>query len=189
MLVDEFGCSLIEGLQGHPSLTKLEIIKGRTVFEALGKVLNHEKSILKDLCLPGCDDEGLGALCDVLLGNSTLEKLCLKDNDTITSVGWQALSTVLQHPNCKMVKLDLRNTGINDEESNILGSSLSGLSSLKELNLGWSYKRRHSISSAGWQTLFGQLSQTPIENLNLERNLISDSDLAALTNIHYSLLV
>ena len=88
---DEFGCSLIEGLQGHPSLTKLEIIKGRTVFEALGKVLNHEKSILKDLCLPGCDDEGLGALCDVLLGNSTLEKLCLKDNDTITSVGWQAL--------------------------------------------------------------------------------------------------
>jgi len=179
---DEFGGDLIEGLAGHPSLTTLEISKGRTLFKALGKVLNHEKSILKDFCLPGCGDEGLGALCDVLVGNSTLKKLDLGDNDTITSVGWRALSTVIQHPNCKLIELDLHNTGINDEGADILGSALSG-SSLKVLNLGWSYMRRHSISSEGWQTLFGQLSQTPIQNLNLESNQIDDSDLAKLATI------
>jgi len=175
--IDEFGGGLLEGLAGHLSLERLQIEYGRlrgVVCTALG----HEKSKLKDLCLPNCEihDEGLVALCNGLVGNSTLKKLCLSGNDAITSVGWRALSTVLQHPNCKLVALDLNNNGINDDSANVLNSALWGLSSLKTLDLGW--------RQCACQSLFNQLSLSSIENLNLECNLINDSELVALASIN-----
>jgi len=39
------------------------------------------------------------------------------------------------------------------------------------------------ISSAGWKTLFNQLTQTSIESLDLKQTEISDSGLAALAGI------
>ena len=196
---DKFGGGLIDGLQGHPSLERLEfshsggpvaskvkqVKLGTIVCRAIGKVLNHPESKLEYLHLSVChlDDDRLGILCDVLLGNSTLKKLCLKGNDKITSVGWGALSTVIRHPNCKLVDLDLSNTGITDEGSSILGSALSGLSSLKVLNLGWRQLISSTLNYRAWQTLFNQLSQTTIEYLNLESNQIHDSSLHTLANI------
>jgi len=53
----EFSGNLIKGLQGHPSLTRLEIDFGNLGSigcEALGKVLKHPKSKLKSLRLPQC---------------------------------------------------------------------------------------------------------------------------------------
>ena len=156
LILDEFTEGLIEGLQGHPSLTRLEIGNGGlgsisfpVGCSAVGKVLKHPESKLKDLRLPDCqlDDEGLGTLCDALMGNSTLKKLDLSGNKKITSIGWRALSTVLQHPNCKLVGLNLHHTEIYEESSNMLeiGSSTSSLK-----NLGFTYKK--SISNDAWQT-------------------------------------
>jgi len=180
---DKFGGGLIEGLRTHPSLVRLEIISklGSKGCEALGEVLRHAKSILKDLRLPYCklDDQGLGVLCDGLVGNSTLKKLDLSGNNKITSVGWRALSTVIQHPNCKLVNLDLNNTGITDEGSNTLGTALSGLSSLKVLDLSMN----HSISSAGWQRLSTQLSQISVRCLHLRSNNINDDCVVVLGSI------
>ena len=189
-IVDEFGGGLIEGLSGHRSLKKIEVgyayntlhkVKiGSIGCEALGKVLNHPESKLKHLRISYCqlDDEGVGALCDGLLGNSTIKSLCLSGNDTITSLGWRALVPVLQHENCKLVALDLNSTGINDDTAVILGSALRG-SSVKTLNLSANY----SISSAFWHMLLNQLSQTSIESLKLSSNQMGGAGLNDLANL------
>ena len=149
--------------------------------KSLRKVLEHPRSKLKDLCLSNCqlDDEKILSLTDVLMGNNTLKRLSLSRNTKITSVGWRALSTVLQYPNCKLIDLDLRNTGINDDVARLLGSALSG-SSVKVLDL----ENNRSISSAGWQMFFNQLTQTSLESLILIcNNHIDDNSLASLAGI------
>ena len=74
-IVTEFGGRLIEGLQGHRSLEKLEIKYGELGSigcEALGKVLKQPRSKVKDLRLYNCelDDEAIGIVCNGLLGKS-----------------------------------------------------------------------------------------------------------------------
>jgi len=178
--VDEFGGGLIEGLKGHPSLTKLESGKiGSIACTAVGKVLNHPASKLENLIISGnLDDERFGILCDALLGNSTLKKIDLNLKRDITSVGWKKLSTVLRHPSCKLVDLGLYNAGLNDEGTNILGKAFSS-TSIKSLDLGFN----ESILSARWQALFNQLSQTSITHLNICENRIDDMALAVLASI------
>jgi len=180
---DEFGGGLIEGLSGHSSLIRLEIGQysslGSRFISALGKILKHPMSKLKVLSLPNIqvDEESFSIICEALLGNTKMKSLCLKGNTQITSTGWRALSTVLQHPDCKLTNLVLGWTDINDVGSNILGSALS-VSSIKALDLS-----NAKISSAGWQTLLNELSQASIEKLHLFHNCVSDASLASLTNI------
>ena len=182
--IDERVCEFIlEGMIGHPCLVRFYLRGGSLGMGciSLRKVLEHPQSELKDLCLSNCqlDDKKFSTLCDSLLGNNTLKRLSLSRNTKITSVGWRELLTVLQHPNCKLVDLDLRSTGINDEVASLLGSALSG-SSVKVLDL--EYIR--SISSVGWRIFFNQLAQTSIESLILIRNnQIDDNSLASLAGI------
>ena len=190
-IIDEFGWGLIQGLSGHPSIKILEIADsslGNIGCSAIEKILNHPMSKLEDLRLPNDQfvDKSLGILCNGLSGNSTFKRLCLRsdkpddgaDRD-ITSVGWRALSTVIRHPNCKLVKLYLQNSGINNESANFLGSALCCLSSLKVLSLSFN----RSISSSLWPTFLSQLSQTSIESLDIGYNYIEDDGLLMLTNI------
>ena len=185
---DEFGGGLIEGLQGHPSLTRLDIELyydtidqsrlGSVGCTALGKVLKHPTSKLKELRFPYCrlDDEGLSLLCDGLLGNSTMKRLLLDGNDQITSAGWRALSTVLQHSNCKLGELVLNCSGICDMGAETLGSG----SSIKSIYLG----SNNSISAEGWQNMFNQLAQqTRTEKLIVNYNNINDDGIAELAII------
>ena len=181
---NQFGGDLIEGLQGHPGLVKLEIGHaklGSAGCTAVGKVLKHQHSKLKDLDLRYCqlDGDRLEILCDGLVGNNKLKKLYLSGNKDITSNGWRALSTVLQHTNCKLVTLELHFTGIDDDGENALGSALCCLQSLKVLDLS----HNQSISTSWWPTLFNQLSQTSVESLNLSSNGIDNNGLALLANI------
>jgi len=182
-IIDEFGGGLIEGLCGHPSIETLDIGHGSiesVACIAIGKLLKHPASKLKDVSLNSCqlDDNGLSIVCDSLLGNSRMMRLNLDGNKKITSIGWGALSTVLQHPKCKLVNLQLYGAEINDESANILGIGLRG-SSVKALDLSYN----QSISRTGWHTLFNQLSQTSIVHLKLIINNIDDAGLAALATI------
>jgi len=183
-IVDTFGRGLIKGLQGHPSIKRLDIMNAKIGDSFVGllgdDILNHPKSKLKDLRLSNChlDDRRLDILCRTLLGNGTLKKLCLTGHDSTTSVGWQALSTLLQSPHCKLIELELGNTGINDEEVDILGTALTS-SSVNALDLSCN----DSISSEGWSTLLNQLSHTSMEKLILSDNEIDDTDLVALANM------
>jgi len=186
---DEFGGGLIEGLCGHPSLTRLGVgIKysmeieakwGSIGCRALGKVLNHPRSKLKVLRVShsDLDDEAAQTLSEALMGSNVLKKLDLSGNKDIGSVGWQALATVIRHPNCKLTSLSLSSNTINDDGVSILGWGLSG-SSVKALNL-WS----HKINRVGWQILLLHLSQTSLESLNLRQNSIEADVLALLGSI------
>jgi len=180
-IVNEFGGCIIEGLQGHPSLVRLELesgILGTRGSRSLGKVLKRPQSKLKDLLVPLCklNDEEICILCYSISGNNRLKKLFLNRNRDITPVGWWALSNVIRHPSCKIVELGLYDTGINDESASLLGSALVS-SSIKALNLGYN----NSISSEGWQTLFNQLSQTSLEKLDISHNdKIGDASLSTL---------
>jgi len=180
---DEFGSGLIEGLGGHPSLKTLGIgpgILGSIGCIAIGKVLAHPKSKLMVADLPNnhIDDEGLDVLCDALLGNSTMKKLSLCCNKNITSVGWRSLANVIHDSNCKLVNLDLRSCGLNDDGANILGTSLRD-SPVKALDLRYN----EPISSAGWQAFLNQLVHTSMKSLNINSNKIDDAGLVELANI------
>jgi len=181
---DEYGGGLIQGLSGHPSLIKIEIedgTLGSTGCTAIEKVLKHPESKLKDLRLPNCelDDQGLVIACGGLLGNSMMKKLDLSGNTDITPVGWRALSNVLQHPNCKLVALDLYGTDLDDVSATLMGSSLCCLPSLKVLSLS----ANRSISSSWWLSFLRQLAQTSIESLDIGDNYIEHDGLLMLTNI------
>jgi len=190
---DAFGWSLIEGLLGHPSITKLDVdgvkIKGGNIgYKVLGKVSKHPESKLKDLRLSCCDldNERMRMLCDEIVGNSSLKRLDLTGNKKITSVGWQAFSTVLHHPNCKLVQLRLFRTVLNDAAAHVLGTAISGCSSLKDINLAYNTRCTYcSVSSAGWKSLLNQLSQSQstLVKLNLYNNQVDDAGLAALADI------
>jgi len=181
---DEFGGSIIEGLSGHRSLEKLHIsngVLGGMGCKAIGNILTHPLSKLKDLDLPNCylDNKNFGILCDALSGNSTIKRLNFTRNKRITSTGWQSLSDVIGHPNCKLAKLSLKSTNLNDESIVMLGSSISS-SSLKALDLSFN----RNISRAGWQWLINRLSQNiNIMSLGLIENSIDDLSVAALANI------
>jgi len=186
-ILDEFGGSLIEGLSGHSSLTKLEVCgqsrKGDISpgCTALGKVLNHPKSKVEDLRVSYCkldDDSSIDILFDSLLGNSTLKRLSF--NGKITSVGLRALSNVIRDPRCKLARLSLTQLKINDEEADILGRALCGLSSVKVLDLSLN----RSITNAGWQTLLNKLSKVSLVSLDLGGNDIDvNGGMSALVNI------
>ena len=129
-IVGEFAECVIEGLSGHPSLTRVKLVHselGSIACEALGKVLKHPKSKLKDFHLQYCrlNDEGIQKMChELLLGNGTspLKRLNLMINKEITTAGWQALSNVIQHPNCKLTTLGLiGNNCILDTDAKLLG--------------------------------------------------------------------
>jgi len=183
----EFGGDLIDVLQGHPSINRLDVSVsystklGSKGCGVLGKVLEHKRCKLRDLCLPNCDldDEGLCIVCNSLLGNSTLKKLDLSGNCQISPIGWTALSTFLQSTNCNLVELNLYRTGINDEVADVLGNALR-VSSVKILDLS----SNGNIGSAGWQTLLSQLSQTSIEiSLDISSEDINDDCLPLLATI------
>jgi len=181
---DEFGGGLMEGLLiGHPKIDQIIIVNGRlgsVGCSVLAKVLKHPQTKLKHIRLPYCqlDDEGIGIVCDGLVGNSTMKELSLYGNTNITHIGWRALSTVIRHPNCKLVDLDLPHTRIDKVSSDILVSVLRG-SSLKALNL----TNSDCMYGVGWQTLFNQLSQTTIEHLGLFHNNIEIGVLSLLGSI------
>ena len=193
---DEFGGGLIKGLSGHHSLVRLDIGQdyytgidgqwGSIGCRAIGKVINHPLTKLKDLRLSysKLDDQAIQTLSDAIMGINILQKLCLNGNKDVTSVGWRALSTVLQHPNCKLIKISLNhNANIKNksvhEGVNILGSALRG-SSVKALDLS----SNKSIITNKWQTLFDQLYHSSVESLELSDNKIDDAGLASVANIH-----
>jgi len=167
----EFGGDLIEGLQGHPSINRLDVSVsyskklGSKGYSVLGKVLQHTRCKLNDLRLTNCklDDEGISIVCDALLGNSTLKKLDLSDNGQISPIGWTALSAFLQSTKCNLIELKLFRTGINDEGADILGNALH-VSSVKVLHLSCYHE---NIGSVGWQTL---LNQSALKSLDISCN-------------------
>ena len=151
---------------------------------ALSAALQNSNSRLEKLSLDGTsiDDMGLTALVDALANKAKLKELDLGCNNSITTVGWHALSRSTLNPNSVLERLRLgNNASIDDEGATMVATALSINSTLKDLDL--SYTR--SISTIGWQALFNSLQNpnSSIEVLNIRENHIDDEAFTALANI------
>ena len=97
---EELVAELIGALDGYHNLGELNLMSnnvGRSGCTALGNLLKQPTCKLKDVDLYSCgvDNEGLTILANGLVGNKTLKKLILNDNNSIGNEGWGALSAVL----------------------------------------------------------------------------------------------
>lgn len=96
---DEPAGELIAALNSrHCNLAKLSLLGnniGRNGCGALGNLLQNPLCKLKELYLNrnSIDDECVTVLVHALANNTTLEKLDMSNNRSITAIGWQALST------------------------------------------------------------------------------------------------
>jgi len=175
---EEFGCSLIEGLQSHPSLERLEIracVLGNKGCTALGKLLKHSTSKVKEFSLYSCnklDDEGLGIISDSILGNSRLKSFCLNGNNLKITI--------------TLVKLDITYSNVGNKGITALGSLLSNMSTLKTLELECMSKSMNfdesTITPQGWVSFFNSLQDSNLDlvHLSVEDNSIDDEGLQLL---------
>lgn len=89
---------LIAALNTHRNLVKLSLLGNnleRNGCVSLGNLLKNPTSKLKELYLNrnSIDDECVTILENALANNTTLEKLDLSNNHSITATGWRTLST------------------------------------------------------------------------------------------------
>ena len=123
--------------------------------------------------------EGTFALASLLIHMSSLKTLYLfdvsekdNDSDSITSQGWLSFFVALQDSDLDLVKLDVRGNSINDDVMQLLVGIISGMRSLKYLNLS----SNRLVTPAGWQALTAYL-QSPkltLKSLYLSENNIND---------------
>ena len=101
----------------------------------LCQLLTNNKSIQElDIQFHSISDRGVADICKVLEHNSTITSLNLSFNELITSASAKALSHLLLN-NSTLSKLDLRETSLSSESLLLLLQSLSVNRNVKELRL------------------------------------------------------
>ena len=139
---------IIEALAERPQLEELYLERmnaGRNDCTALVNLLRSTATELHTLDLRNndIDDEGVIAL----VGALTNRNLCVLDlsSNRITARGWQNLASLLQNPNCNLVKLDLGSNNVGDEGALIFANALASNRKLEVLDLSSS-----GITTLGW---------------------------------------
>ena len=119
---------------------------------------NFDLSFLEQLILP-CNnirDTVMPSLISALTNARSLFRLNLGGNDTITPVGWTALSNILQRPESSLADLSLavyNPTNINDEVAIGFANALINNKSLKTLNFGGYSNNSNTVTARGWAAL------------------------------------
>ncbi|KAK7117958.1 hypothetical protein R3I94_023242 [Phoxinus phoxinus] len=124
-------------------------------------------------------DGGCAVLRSALRSNpSLLRELDLSENN-ITDSEMKQLSALLEHPQCKLEKLELRSCGISDGGCAVLSSALRSNPSLRELDLSG-----NNITEAGVMQLSDLLEhpQCKLQKLGLRSFHISDRGCAVLSS-------
>ena len=118
-------------------------------------------------------------LIQSLSGHSRLRKLDLSRTN-LGKLGCSALVDLLRNPSINLRVLDLTYNSLGDEEAAALSSGMAGNVSLKEINLS----NNTGITEAGWQALFGTLSNSScrLERLSLIDNDINDAAAQSLSS-------
>ena len=106
----------------------------------LCQLLNNNKSIQElAIWRDSISDRGVADICKVLEHNSTITSLNISDNPLITSASAQALSHLLLN-NSTLSELDLRETSLSSESLLLLLQSLSDNKNMKRLTLDYQHK-------------------------------------------------
>jgi Ran GTPase-activating protein (RanGAP) involved in mRNA processing and transport len=141
-------------------------------WDALFIVLCSSTSALKKLDLSSntITDTSIEYLVDKLAKNKSLKELELNGSYSVTTVGWQTFSTILQCQTSVLEKIGLSDNDINDQVLVSLTNALASNTTLRELNLPNYYSAYNnsitSLTSRGLQT-FSAVFENPI--IALER--------------------
>ena len=152
-IAEEGMVAIITALSMHPHLQRLEL-KGnhlrKNACVALATLLQNSAKELQCLFLSNneINDEGIGALVPALTNCSRLQALNISNNPSITTRGWQSLTSVLESPNSNLTSLDVDQNNIDDEAVAAFANALASNNTLQILNL-WS---NSSITAIGWQS-------------------------------------
>ena len=179
---------VIEALIGHTALKKLRVSGNLQIHlgcAALATLLQNPRSELTALAISFIEhvgDEGAGTFANGLSGNTSLKTLDMSGLRGVTQIGWQAIFASL--PTCKVEKIKIGFTDMNDACLQTLSNALIRSTSLKTLKFSRHDLSRHGITLAGWTDLFQILRHPnqPLEELHLSNNSVTDEILEALTN-------
>eukprot|EP00574_Skeletonema_japonicum_P011925 CAMPEP_0201730436 /NCGR_PEP_ID=MMETSP0593-20130828/22184_1 /ASSEMBLY_ACC=CAM_ASM_000672 /TAXON_ID=267983 /ORGANISM="Skeletonema japonicum, Strain CCMP2506" /LENGTH=720 /DNA_ID=CAMNT_0048222987 /DNA_START=154 /DNA_END=2312 /DNA_ORIENTATION=- len=180
------GLKLIIGalsrLENIEALTVSDNNVGREGCRALGRYLTFASGKLKDLNLSynRIDDVGLVSLVDGLgattmdgrggVFNCALKQLCLTGNSSISSVGLQAVTSLMTMPTCNLKQLWLYHMNIGDEGASVLADGLVKNKSIRKL---WFNPATCGITSKGWNRFASMLcDSTTINNIYLSNHTI-----------------
>lgn len=175
---------LANALAGNNTLKTLDLhyntsIRGigwRAFFTCLHKSPNLSLEKLQ-LYSNNIGDEGAVALAHVLANSTTLKHVDLKDNQDITSMGWQNFFNLLQNSMSPLEGLILSCNNIDDCSAIILANVVSNMSTLKMLYIN----ENHTITAHGWHAIAGQLQNpnSPLEALYICDNNLNDEVIMA----------
>ena len=134
---------------------------------------------LKQFSLRGnsISDVVMPSLTNALTNARSLARLNLEGNRAITSVGWVALTNILQRPNSSLIDLTLaygQNHNINDEVAISFANALINNKSLKTLNVG--YSNNNTITARGWSALANVLcNKSSLESIYNSNHTITEA--------------
>eukprot|EP00571_Detonula_confervacea_P009881 CAMPEP_0172301870 /NCGR_PEP_ID=MMETSP1058-20130122/3683_1 /TAXON_ID=83371 /ORGANISM="Detonula confervacea, Strain CCMP 353" /LENGTH=659 /DNA_ID=CAMNT_0013012163 /DNA_START=117 /DNA_END=2096 /DNA_ORIENTATION=+ len=183
---NEGAAKIVNALAVHNNLKEVTLCFRNTVGDwctALAQLLLNPMSKIEDLIL-GYNhlmDEGAIALGNALANNSTLKKLSLNGNVSVTSTGWVAFSSCLANHNSSLEVLNLRGNNIGDDGVTAFANALVNNTKLTDLDLSHT---QGSVSSVGWRTFFNLLRNpnSALENLHLSANNIIDGSVALVVD-------
>lgn len=158
------------------------------------------------------DDVGLKAIVDYLSRSTSIEKLTLSGNSSITVDGLRSLSTLFQSDNCCLAELWLMSMKIGDEEAEALAEALVGNKTLTHLifvpddkdftEAGWDefswllcdsssvndiYFSHHSLHNLGQDFLFLTISEDGQPNFRAGREFMPH-ELLSMLELNESIL-
>lgn len=193
--IDDIGAIVLaDGLYNNTSLKVLslsQIVVTSIGWAAIFRGLSNPNHSLEELNIHSNDFGGdiSTAFAPVILNNKSLKCLCNEGSVGTAVSCWEAIGrSALEY-------LSLSNevsSGITDDDIIPLGDALSSNSSLKTLSLSGSRRAYYSqeetppppITDAGWEVLFGYLSNNRIslEDLRIPFKCIGNGSAASLAN-------
>ena len=104
--------------------------------QELWSVWDNSQSRLEDISLYNnhIGDDALNDLVNAPAGKQKLRHLNIMGSENITRIGWMALATHLQSPECSMTELKINH--VDDDGAIIIANSLAKCTSLKKLFVG-----------------------------------------------------
>jgi len=171
-LGDEMFVEIASALRKQPQIEELNFYAnniGRNGCVALGNALDGMRNpnlATVHLEYNDIDDEGLHALVAGLINCHNLTSLCLSGNELVTAAGLRSLSTLFQSEQCRLERLDLQKTNMDNDGVAVLKAGLASLPTLKKLDLS-----DNRIGDQGLQALVRGLgSCNLLEDLYLSSN-------------------
>lgn len=117
-------------------------------------------------------DDGATSLGNSLAVNTTVTKISLLNEKSITAVGWRGFAKCLTSPEFAIEMLHLCNCGIDDLGAKTIARALAENTSIMDFNISGN----SNVTPAGWIECFNYLRtcKAPLSELNLSDNDIDD---------------